>query len=234
MLVRSALQIILRPLDNKMMAGSSDLQPTRDIARRAVLPQRIYIEAQKANSQETRAYLLGAIRDGTFNELHRTLRISQSDIGWLQVLQLLFLKLGKRSWIYREGNRNVWVVETTWRAEESAGLETCRQRVAFVRGYFDAEGGVPRRPEDRFYIQMTQKDRPDLEQTRQFLEEIGIHCGKVHNPSVRVDPEYWRFYVLARSHEDFIRHVWSWHPRKRSLLEARLETGNGSLTHMHH
>jgi hypothetical protein len=185
-------------------------------------PQRLHAELLEADARETRAYLLGAVRDGTFNRTHKTIRISQSDIRWLQALKELFFKLGSRSWIYREGNRNVWVVETTCRLEETE-FATPGERAAFARGYFDAEGGIPRSEHARFYIQLVQKDRMDLERVRRFIESLDIHCGRVHNPSVRVDPEYWRFYVLARSHEDFIRRIGSWHPRKRHLLEARMK-----------
>jgi hypothetical protein len=187
-------------------------------------PQRLHAELLEADAREARAYLLGALRDGTFNRFHNTIRISQADRRWLDNLQRLFLNLGSRSWIYREGSRNVWVVETSYRLDAESDLGTSSERIAFVRGYFDAEGGIPRRNESRFYIQMVQKDRADLERVRAFLEELSIHCGRIHNPSVRVDPDYWRFYVLSRSHEEFIRRVGSWHPRKRQLLEARLET----------
>jgi hypothetical protein len=139
------------------------------------------------------------------------------------VLQDLFLKLGSRSWIYREGRRNVWVVETTCKLAE-ATFTSLREKTAFARGYFDAEGGIPRDSNARFYIQLVQKDRRDLEQVRRFLKDVGIGCGRIHNPSVRVDPDYWRFYVLANSHEDFIERVSSWHPRKRMLLDLRVET----------
>jgi hypothetical protein len=187
-------------------------------------PQRLHAELLEADVRETRAYLLGALRDGTFNRFHGTIRISQSDRRWLEVLQVLFLKLESRSWIYREGTRNVWVVETTCRLDRESNLRDPRERVAFVRGYFDAEGGIPRSTRARFYIQLVQKDRKDLESLHGSLEKLGVRCGRIHNPSVRVDPEYWRFYVLSASHEDFIRRVGSWHPRKRLLLEARLET----------
>jgi hypothetical protein len=168
--------------------------------------------------------LQGALRDGTFNKTHGTVRISQGDWRWLLVLQELFLKLGSRSWIYREGSREVWVIESTCRLEWRPVVSSDREAAAFARGYFDAEGGVPRKIEDRFYIQLVQKDREDLERVWRYLERLGIRCGRIHNPSSRVDPNYWRFYVLGSSHEDFICRVGSWHPRKRPLLEWRLET----------
>ena len=96
------------------------------------------------------------------------------------------------------------------------------EQAAFVRGYFDAEGGVPRRTGDRFYIQSVQKDLADLEHVRSLLGHLGIRCGRIHNPSARADPDYWRFYVLAASHQDFALYVGSWHPRKRPLVQRRL------------
>ena len=130
-------------------------------------------ETSAADAREVRAYLLGAARDATFNRLHRTLRFAQSDVRWLIVLKILLLRLGSRSWIYREGCRNVWVLETTWRLPRDRQLATLGEKSAFVRGYFDTEGGVPRRPGARFYIQLVQKDRLDLSHVRQLLEELG-------------------------------------------------------------
>ena len=118
-------------------------------------------------------------------------------------------------WIYQEGNRGVWVIETTCRLNRESELVTVPEKAAFVRGYFDAEGGIPRCAADRFYIQIVQRDRLDLGKVRHLLQELDIRCGRVHNPSIRVDPDCWRFYILASSHEGFIRRVGSWHPRKR-------------------
>jgi hypothetical protein len=187
-------------------------------------PQRLHAELLEADVRESRAYLQGALRDGTFNRTHGTVRISQGDHRWLLVLRELFLKLGSRSWIYREGSREVWVIESTCRLEWDPIVSSDSEAAAFARGYFDAEGGVPKKKGDRFYIQLVQKNREDLERVWRYLEGLGIRCGRIHNPSIRVDPSYWRFYILAASYEDFIRRVGSWHPRKRPLLESRLET----------
>ncbi len=99
--------------------------------------------------------------------------------------------------------------------------------MAYARGYFDAEGGIPRDPSSRFYVQFVQKDRADLDELRLRLETQGLSCGRLHNPSAAVDCDLWRFYVLARSHEEFMRRVSSWHPRKRRLLEARFASRPG-------
>lgn len=64
------------------------------------------------------------------------------------------------------------------------------ERAAYARGYFDAEGSVPWRTDRRCYIQLVQKDRRDLEHLRGCLADLGVRCERIHNPSVRADPEY--------------------------------------------
>jgi hypothetical protein len=191
------------------------------MAMHCSIPKAIKVEIDHATSSEICAYLQGAARDGTFNRVHRTLRICQADVRWLTVLKRLLARLGKRSWWYREGTRNVWVIETTCRPESPETIRTRGEAAAFVRGYFDAEGGVPANARDRFYVQFVQKNHVDLLRTRDLLGLLGVQCGRIHNPSVRQDPGYWRFYVLATSHRQFIQAVGSWHARKRPLLDER-------------
>jgi hypothetical protein len=178
-------------------------------------------EIDRATNGEILAYLQGARRDGTFNRSHGTLRIAQADLRWLHILKVLLGRLGKRSWIYREGTRSVSVIETVWRVGLPGAIGTEGEAAAFVRGYFDAEGGLPAAARARFYVQFVQKSHADLAHVRDLLERQGVRCGRIHNPSVRRDPDYWRFYVVAESHERFIRIVGSWHPRKRILLDER-------------
>jgi hypothetical protein len=93
----------------------------------------------------------------------------------------------------------------------------------YVRGYFDSDGGMPRDPKARLYFQLCQKDQRSLDAVVSILESSGIQCGRVHNPSERVDPEYWRVFVRSRSHESFMRFVGSWHPAKRQQMEIRMK-----------
>jgi len=195
------------------------------MALHCLMPEPVKAEIDRATGREICAYLQGASRDGTFNPLHKTLRICQADVRWLRVLQRLLERLGKRSWMYREGTRNVWVIETTWRPESPETVRTPGEATAFVRGYFDAEGGVPADAHDRFYVQFVQKNHADLVRTRDLLELLGVQCGRTHNPSARRDPGYWRFYVRAASHRRFIQLIGSWHPRKRTLLDERFIAG---------
>jgi hypothetical protein len=191
-------------------------------------PQRLHAELLATGASSLEAYLQGALRDGTRSARHRTHRIGQADPGWLALLQTALGVLGHRGWIYREGrDRRLWVLETTAPflslKYDAAPLVNTREGIAYVRGYFDAEGGMPTSPEGRLYFQFCQKDRRNLKAVLEILESWNVSCGRVHNPSRRVDPDYWRFYVLARSHERFMTLVGSWHPRKRQQIETRMK-----------
>ena len=164
--------------------------------------------------------LLGASRDACFSRRHKTTRFAQKDRHWLEVLGFALDRLGHKSWTYSEGKRGVYVLETSWRDPEYVA-RSAEDAPAFVRGYFDAEGGIPRSPTARFYIQLVQKDKGDLAKLHRFCTGIGLACGRLHNPSASVDPEYWRFYVLSRSHRDFVAWIGSWHPSKRERLMDR-------------
>jgi hypothetical protein len=85
--------------------------------------------------REYRAYLQGALHDGTRSILHHTHRISQKGISWLQRLSYILTELGHRSWIYQEGQtREVFVLETSARfldvSYDPNQLETDAERIA--------------------------------------------------------------------------------------------------------
>jgi hypothetical protein len=125
--------------------------------------------------------------------------------------------------MYREGRtRSLWVLETSAAVLEGHPVTATQEsRLAYARGYFDAEGGIPRDRDARFYIQFVQKNHADIDQLRTILMNEGIRCGRLHNPSRLRDPDLWRFYIPALHQRMFVVRVGSWHPRKRSLLEAR-------------
>ncbi len=174
-----------------------------------------------------KAYLLGALHDGTFSS-NKRFRISQIGTDWLKILQKLFSQLGYKSWIYKEGKcRRVYVLETLASfldfKFDPLELNNAKEKIYYVRGFFDAEGGIPRNNKVRFYIQLTQNNKEKLEKLKKILNSLGIKTGKIHNPSQSVDPDYWRMYVLANSQEVFIRKIGSWHPRKIRALRKRVK-----------
>ncbi len=132
-------------------------------------------ELHTASDEALAAYCQGALRDGTFSSRHRTHRIGQCDPDWLRFLGVLLERLGSRSWIYREGqHRRLWVLETTApflsMTFNAMALVGRSEGLDYVRGYFDADGGMPRDHRARLYFQFVQKDRRSLEAVAGLLE----------------------------------------------------------------
>jgi intein-encoded DNA endonuclease-like protein len=174
-----------------------------------------------------KAYLLGALHDGTFSS-NKRFRISQVGTDWLKILQELLRKLEYNSWIYKEGkDRRVYVLETLAKFLDfnfnPLELKSEEEKIGYIKGFFDAEGGIPRSEKARFYIQLVQNDREKLVKIKELLDDLKIGTGKIHNPSQSVDPDYWRMYVLAKSQQTFLRKIGSWHPRKIRTLRKRMK-----------
>ncbi len=183
--------------------------------------RRLLINAKKS---ELKMYLLGALHDATFNRKHKTYRFTQSSEEWLKLVQQILAELGHKSWIYREGkNRFVWALETSAKIDESEKPKSVGEKIAYIRGYFDAEGGMPRSNSQFLYFQFSQKDKDDLTEAWKYLTDLGIKCGNIHNPSKKVDDNYWRFFISRTSHWDFMSRISSWHPRKVKQMELRMK-----------
>lgn len=169
-------------------------------------------------------YLIGALHDATFNRFHQTFRFSQSSEQWLKLLKAILKSLGHNGWIYREGmKRSVWVLETAIKLNPRRKPNNIKEKIFYIRGYFDAEGGMPRNNRHWLYFQFSQKNLEDLTEVRNYLEEVGVSCGKIHNPSKRVDKEYWRFFISRASHKMFMNKINSWHPRKKRQMKLRMK-----------
>jgi len=165
----------------------------------------------------TKAYLLGALHDATERRL--TFRISQKSERYVKLIAQGIHFLKGKAWTYREGkDRKVFIVEFSKTFLEKARIRSKREKIDYIRGYFDTEGGIAKQPSVRYYLYFAQKDREDLEQVRGYLTELGIVCGRIHNPSKHVDPNYWRFYISALSYKKFAKEIGSWHPEKASYL----------------
>jgi hypothetical protein len=193
-----------------------------------VTPQRLHAELLAVGAKGLEAYLQGALHDATFSALHRTHRFCQSQPSWLEVLAEALSLIGHRSWIYREGKeRKLWVLETTARflsiGFDPISLAGSPNGTSYVRGYFDSDGGMPRMASARLYFQLCQKNRRSLEGVVSILECEKILCGRIHNPSQRVDPDYWRVFIRSSSHRAFMREVSSWHPVKRQQMNNRMK-----------
>lgn len=183
---------------------------------------------QAPSIAECRAYLLGALHDGTFNRHNQRHRFAQIGTDWLSVLKYYLALTGNTSWIYREGkHRRVYVLETRAKFLDTKfdprELNSAVEKIAYLRGFFDAEGGIPKNPSARFYIQLVQSDQIKLEKLKQMLMGLGIQSGRIHNPSFRIDPDYFRMFIPRKSQESFLKIIGSWHPRKIKTLQQRVK-----------
>ena len=176
---------------------------------------------------EIKAYFLGALHDGTFSS-NKRFRISQKGTDWLIDLKRLLKLVGYNSWIYKEGKErdDIYVLETLADFLDfkfnPLDFRTKEEKICYVRGFFDAEGGVPKNSKERFYIQLVQKDKGKLEKLKKILSDLEIETGKIHNPSRKVDPDYWRMYILVNSQKVFVEEIGSWHPRKIHTIRERM------------
>ncbi len=171
--------------------------------------------------QTVKAYLLGAIHDATERKL--TFRISQKHEAYPVFIKKLLARIGKKAWIYKEGKtRKVYIVEFSKAFLKGFKVNSPEEKKYYTKGYFDSEGGITKNSKLRLYIYFAQKNKLDLEEVRNFLLELGISCGIIHNPSRKVDPDYWRFFIRAKSYKDFSKIIGSWHPEKSRLLRMKI------------
>lgn len=171
--------------------------------------------------QITKAYLLGVLHDATSRKT--TFRIATNNQDFARVIQKGIKSLGKTSWIYKEGKfRKVWIIEFSKTLLKGVSVKSKKEKIDYIRGYFDSEGGIAKSPKVRFYLYFCQKNKRDLEEVRDYLTELGISCGVMHNPSKKVDPNYWRFYIRLKSYKDFAKTIGSNHPEKFAILRKKI------------
>lgn len=173
-----------------------------------------------------KAYLQGALHDGTFNKWNQRFRYCQRGTDWLKVLKFCLRITGNHSWMYQEGkDRKVYVLETLAnfldKNFDPLKLATRVEKKAYIRGFFDAEGGIPKNSHSLFYIQLVQNDKQKLEKIKLILNELQIRTGMIHNPSVKKNPNYHRMFVLSGSRSKFVEKIFTWHPRKLKTLLLR-------------
>lgn len=169
----------------------------------------------------TKAYLIGVLHDAT--ETRNTYRIASKTLEFCEFLSAVIHGLGSGAWIYREGKtRNLWIVEFPKSLLFGVKVKSREDKIDYIRGYFDAEGGIAKNPSVRYYLYFAQKNKTDLSKVKGYLEELGIVCGRTHNPSKDIDSNYWRFFIRARSYLDFAKIIGSDHPEKRQYLRMKI------------
>ena len=113
------------------------------------------------SDSEVYAYLQGAMHDASLNKKKR-IRFGQKYPQWLHLLEDLLISVGVHSWMYKEGkNRDYYILETVCKnldfSFDPRTLVTKGEKIAYIRGFFDAEGGIPQN-NGKFYIQLVQKN----------------------------------------------------------------------------
>lgn len=171
--------------------------------------------------QITKTYLLGILHDATVRKT--TYRIATKSKQFAEILKVGIKSLGRSAWIYKEGkHRDLWIVEFTKSLLNGVTVISKRDKISYIRGFFDAEGGIAKSKRVRFYLYFCQKDKKVLCKIKDYLTDFGIKSGKIHNPSKRVDPNYWRFYISANSYKKFSKLISSNHPDKYSILRMKI------------
>ena len=171
--------------------------------------------------QISKAYIVGILHDAT--ERRTTFRVSQKSSEFVEMVANGIRSLGGNAWTYKEGStRKVYIVEFSKSFLKGFEILSEKDKQDYIRGYFDTDGGVAKSTKVRFYIYFCQKDYEDLDQVRDYLEGMKISCGIIHNPSVKIDPNYWRFFVKAKSYVDFVQKIGSWHPEKAKYLGMKI------------
>lgn len=208
---------------SKNAIGAENQQATSDRYRRESSETTRQTPFTKS---EILAYAHGAMHDGSLNKRNRV-RIVQRYKLWLEIIRDLLRSIGIHSWIYREGKlRNLYALETVSKELnfkfDPLRLQAKPERIMYLRGFFDAEGGIPRNGK-RFYIQLAQKDYAKMNAVKKILREIRIESGRIHNPSKRVDPNYWRIFIPVKHHRLFAKTIGSWHPVKSRIFSERMK-----------
>lgn len=185
------------------------------------------------------AYLLGALRDATIDireGKNYEIKIAQKNKEWLQLLQKLFKKYFKKegkitthineNWILRIGSKNIAkeitkisemkIPQEFWNTPTIIKNSSISLQIAYLRGFFDAEGGLPKNPieSSQKYLSLSQKNKESLEFLRNILIKLKFKptqltiCGKV-----------WEFRITRKNNIiKFIELIGSWHPEKNKRL----------------
>ena len=166
------------------------------------------------------AYLHGAIHDGyvySGKSKGRIAVITQKNRKWLENIKGIIENNNGKAWIFPQ--RDIHILETKFNPLLGKRLlESRKEKLEYVSGFFDAEGGIPKKLDARFYVQFVQKSKSELQEVADILGEFGIKCGKLHQYDKK--SKCWRFFVKSDSYTRFIKLVKSRHPEKQERLDS--------------
>lgn len=169
------------------------------------------------------AYLFGVLHDGYIYRGKKKGQVAvftQKLLSWLQEIEKIIERRGENAWIFPQ--REIFVLETKFSPllmPLDLDSLTSAEQLAYIAGFFDAEGGLPKNPKHSklLYINMVQKDEAKLLFIKKILESFGIKCGKMHQYDKKKSG-CWRFYIRSESLPDFVDLISSKHAEKRERL----------------
>ena len=193
------------------------------------------------------AYLLGALRDASVDIRERKnyeIKIAQKNKEWLQKLQsIIKQKFGYKGKITRHG-KNYYILRITqkrvvekimqlaeikipqilWNTPAIIKRQPLDVQKEYIKGFFDAEAGLPGNPKKWKYISFDQKAKEPLE----FIREVLIKL-KFKPTNLTWTSGVWQF-RLARKADiiNFIEKIGSSHPDKIKKLHLLKQALKGS------
>ncbi len=186
------------------------------------------------------AYILGALRDATADVRegkNYEIKIAQKETEWLKLLQKLFernfqaksniTKHVNGTEILRINGKDVVkrileisemkIPQEFWNTPTIVKKQTLKIQTHYLRGFFDAEGGLPKNPQTakQRYLSFSQKNKESLE----FLREILIR--KRFGPTnITFCGNVWEFRLTRKDNLSlFSKTIGSWHKDKISRLK---------------
>lgn len=202
--------------------------------------------------EELASYFLGAMRDGSAKHYDRgyEFNIWQENFEWLEKVQKIIADLfGKKPSILKDRNGFrirfdskkifIWLVgagfpkdgkHVFWNTPDLA-KKNKRNFQHYVAGFFDAEGGVAKYKKFGktylrldFYQSWNNKNGcPPLEDIKEFLQSIGINCGKVRSRKDNAFNKYPRYLFSisgSKSVSKFFKEIPILHPEKFCPADA--------------
>ena len=151
------------------------------------------------------AYLVGALEgDGYIYKGKRkgiVAVFTQKNREWLENIKKIIEENQGKAWIFKQ--RNINVLETKFKPLlEKINIEKLSQKekLEYVAGFFDAEGGIPRNPENTpyLYIQFVQKNAETLKRIIKILEDSSIEMIKSRHPEKIIRLEKLKNRLLER------------------------------------
>jgi intein-encoded DNA endonuclease-like protein len=181
-------------------------------------------------------YLIAALRDGSIdsrNGKNYEIKIGQKDQRWLSdiIKPIIESNFGVRVNIHKnllrltnkkavqEIQRISGIKSFGWNTPETVKKLPLEKRIPYIRGFWDAEGGLPKKPEtcdrsEQTYISFHQKQKEPLIFIRNSLIKMGFKPTKITKCS-----NAHEFRITRKEHmKRFYNKIGSWHPEKSKRM----------------